>query len=193
MLCQLMPGEPENFGLLALMLLHDSRRNTRMDSAGRLTTLEEQDRTRWDLAEIKEGQQALERAMQLRRPGSYQLQAAIAALHAEAASPKETDWPQIAALYRELLRLEPSPVVALNHAVAVAMSDGYDMGLQRIEQLSASGELEDYHLFHAARADLLRRLGRNAEAETAYQRALALATNKVEQDFLKTRLQQLRN
>ncbi len=193
MLCQLMPNEPENFGLLALMLLHDSRRNTRMDAGGRLVTLEEQDRASWDHEEIQQGQKALERAMELRRPGRYQLQAAIAALHAEAASTKETDWPQIAALYRELLRLEPSPVVALNHAVAVAMSDGYVTGLQRIEQLGASGELKDYHLFHAARADLLRKLGRKTEAETAYNRALELATNKVEQDFLRSRLQQLRD
>jgi RNA polymerase sigma-70 factor (ECF subfamily) len=193
MLCRLMPKEPENFGLLALMLLHDSRRNARMDSGGQLITLEEQNRASWDYDEIREGQHALERAMELRRPGSYQLQAAIAALHAEAGSSKETDWPQIAALYRELFRLEPSPVVALNHAVAVAMSDGYASGLQRIEQLGASGELKDYHLFHAARADLLRRLGRKAEAESAYNRALELATNKVEQDFLKARLQQLRD
>jgi RNA polymerase sigma-70 factor (ECF subfamily) len=193
MLCQLMPREPENFGLLALMLLHDSRRNTRMDPMGRLVILEEQDRASWDREEIHEGQEALERAMELRRPGSYQLQAAIAALHAEAATSKETDWRQITALYRELLRIEPSPVVALNHAVAVAMSDGYASGLKRIEQLGASGELQDYHLFHAARADLLRRLGRNTEAENAYNRALELATNKVEQDFLKSRLQQLRD
>ncbi len=193
MLCQLMPNEAENFGLLALMLLHDSRRNTRMDAGGRLITLEEQDRASWDHDEIREGQKALERAMELRRPGSYQLQAAIAALHAEAPSTSETDWPQIAALYRELLRLEPSPVVALNHAVAVAMSEGYASGLQRIEQLGASGELKDYHLFHAARADLLRRLGRKAEAESAYNRALELATNKVEQDFLKSRIEQMRD
>jgi RNA polymerase sigma-70 factor (ECF subfamily) len=131
--------------------------------------------------------------MELRRPGSYQLQAAIAALHAEAPSPKETDWPQIAALYRELLLLEPSPVLALNHAVAVAMSEGYASGLQRIEQLGASGELKNYHLFHAARADLLRRLGRKAEAEIAYCRALELASNKVEQDFLRLRIQQMRD
>ena len=193
MLCQLLPNEPENFGLLALMLLHDSRRNARTDSQGRLITLDEQDRESWDQDQIRQGQDALERAMELRRPGSYQLQAAIAALHAEAPSPKETDWPQIAALYRELLLLEPSPVLALNHAVAVAMSEGYASGLQRIEQLGASGELKNYHLFHAARADLLRRLGRKAEAEIAYCRALELASNKVEQDFLRLRIQQMRD
>jgi RNA polymerase sigma-70 factor, ECF subfamily len=191
MLCQLLPREPENFGLLALMLLHDSRRDARMDNHGRLITLEEQNRSLWHQPQIREGQELIRRAMNMRRPGPYQLQAAIAALHSEAVTPADTDWRQIAALYQELLRINPSPVVALNHAVAVAMSDGPANGLRRIDELGSQGDLESYHLFHAARADLLRRLGRTFEATEAYERALRLATNKVEQDFLSRRLQEL--
>jgi RNA polymerase sigma-70 factor, ECF subfamily len=190
-LCELMPDEPENLGLLALMLLHDSRRDARIDSEGRLVTLEEQDRSRWDQDRIKEGLELVRRALRMRGAGSYQLQAAIAAVHADAASADQTDWPQIAALYQELLRVSPSPVVALNQAVAVAMSQGLEPGLKQIEQVGAAGGLEQYHLYHAARADILRRLGRKSEAKRAYQQALRLATNKVEQEYLRERLSQL--
>lgn len=190
-LCQLLPREAENSGLLALMLLHDSRRDARMDGQGRLVTLEEQDRFLWDKQQISEGRKVLQGALALREPGPYQVQAAIAALHSEAPTPADTDWQQIAALYQELLRIAPSPVVALNHAVALAMSEGLSGGLARIEELGRSGDLESYHLFHAARADLLRRLGRNVEAAQAYEQALRLATNKVEQEFLTRRLRQM--
>ena len=190
-LCELLPGEPENTGLLALMLLHDSRRDARTDKQGRLVTLEEQDRSLWDRERIREGVTLVEQALRARRAGPYQLQAAIAALHAEARTPAETDWRQIAALYQELLRITPSPVVALNHAAAVAMGESLELGLARIDHLGESGELDDYHLYHAARADILRRLGRREEAATAYQAALQLATNKVEQDYLRQRLSRL--
>jgi RNA polymerase sigma-70 factor (ECF subfamily) len=190
-LCELMPDEPENLGLLALMLLHDSRRDARIDCEGRLVTLDEQDRPRWDQARIKEGLELLGKALRMKKPGAYQLQAAIAAVHAEASSAQATDWPQIAALYQELLRMAPSPVVALNHAVAVAMSQGLEPGLAQIEKIGASGGLEQYYLYHAARADILRRLGRNAEAALAYEEALRLATNKVEQEYLRRRLRHL--
>jgi RNA polymerase sigma-70 factor, ECF subfamily len=190
-LCELLPSEPENQGLLALMLLHDSRRDARIDKQGRLVTLEEQDRTLWDRERIQEGLGLVEQALRKRRAGPYQLQAAIAALHAEARTPAETDWRQIAALYQELLRIMPSPVVALNHAAAVAMGEGLEQGLEQIDHLGASGDLDHYHLFHAARADILRRLGRRNEAATAYREALRLATNKVEQDYLRGRLSQL--
>jgi RNA polymerase sigma-70 factor, ECF subfamily len=190
-LCELMPDEPENLGLLALMLLHDSRRDARIDSEGRLVTLEDQDRSRWDQARIKEGLELVQRALRMRRAGSYQLQAAIAAVHAEAASADQTDWPQIAALYQELLRISPSPVVALNHAVAVAMSQGLERGLKQIEQVGEAGGLDQYHLYHAARADILRRLERKSEAKRAYEQALRLATNKVERQYLSERLRQL--
>src|SRR5262245_19270538 len=190
-LCDLMPDEPENPGLLALMLLHDSRRDARIDSQGRLVTLEEQDRSRWDQARVKEGLELVQRALRMRRAGSYQLQAAIAAVHAEAPSAQATDWPQIAALYQELLRISPSPVVALNHAVAVAMSQGLETGLKQIEHVGTAGRLEQYHLYHAARADILRRLDRKSEAKRAYREALRLATNKVEREYLRERLGQL--
>jgi RNA polymerase sigma-70 factor, ECF subfamily len=190
-LCDLLPGEAENLGLLALMLLHDSRRDTRSDSLGRLVTLEEQDRSLWHRERIDEGLALLERAMGLSRPGPYQLQAAIAALHAQAPSPAATDWKQIRALYGELLRLAPSPVVALNHAVAVAWSEGMEEGLAQIDAIGASGRLDQYHLFHAARADLLRRLGRKTEAAAAYRDALRLAGNNVEREYLRRRLSEL--
>jgi RNA polymerase sigma-70 factor (ECF subfamily) len=186
-----MPQEPENLGLLALMLLHDSRRDTRTNEAGDLVLLEEQDRTQWDAARIAEGRRVLETAINMRRPGPYQLQAAIAALHAEAKTPAETDWAQIATLYRELKRLQPSAVVTLNHAVAVAMRDGPGAGLLMLEQANAAGELSSYHLFHSARADLLRRQNQLPEAVAAYQRALELATNAVERRFLLRRLREL--
>jgi len=190
---ELMPGEPENLGLLALMLLHDSRRDARIDGQGRLVTLEEQDRSRWDHARIKEGLALVHQALKMRRVGTYQLQSAIAAVHSEANTAAETDWRQIALLYQELLRISPTPVVALNRAVAIAMSEGLESGLAEIERVGASGKLEQYYLFHAARADILRRLGRNGEAIKAYEDALRLATNKVEQEYLRGRLSQLRS
>ncbi len=162
-----MPNEPENLGLLGLMLLQDSRRAARVTHDGRLVVLEDQDRTLWNADQIASGVALVERALRMRAPGPYQLQAAIAALHAEAPSSAETDWQQVAALYGELARMSPSPVVRLNQAVAIAMGEGLEKGLALIDELDASGELATYHLLHAARADLLRRLGRNQEAAGA--------------------------
>jgi RNA polymerase sigma-70 factor, ECF subfamily len=190
-LCALLPDEPENLGLLALMLLHDSRRDARMDKHGKLVTLEEQDRSLWHHEQIREGVALLHRALRMHQAGPYQLQAAISAIHAEAATPAETDWYEIAALYLELMQQMTSPIVALNHAVAVAMSEGLEHGLAQIDQVGASGRLEDYHLFHAARADILRRLGRKTESAEAYAAALRLVTNKVEQEYLRDRLKQV--
>jgi RNA polymerase sigma-70 factor, ECF subfamily len=188
LLAALMPDEAEVLGLVALMLFHDSRRDTRTSSGGRLTRLTEQDRTSWNQKEIEEGLGLLQRALRRRRPGLYQLQAAIAALHAQAPTPADTDWTQIAALYGELLALSPSPVVALNRAVAVAEAQGLEDGLALIERIEG---LERYHLLHAARADLLRRLGRTAEARTAYREAIELARNPAERSFLQSRLAEL--
>ena len=190
-LFDLIPRDAESLGLLALMLLHDSRRDARINAEGELVTLEEQDRSLWDRAEMQEGLKLVETALRLQNAGPYQLQAAIAALHAHAASFEQTDWVEIAALYRQLANISPSPVVALNHAAAVAMSDGPERGLALIDELGSSRELREYHLFHAARADLLRRLGRGGEAADAYTRALELARNPVEQNYLRRRLAQL--
>ncbi len=190
-LCQLSSDDPENFGLLALMLLHDSRRDARTNAAGELVTLEDQDRSLWVADQIEEGLRVLERALRLHQAGPYQLQAAIAAVHAEARTAADADWTQIAALYRELAKINPSPIVALNHAVAVALSEGPGRGLALIDALGASGELEKYHLYHAARADLLRRINRRGDALDAYRRAIALATNKVEADYLRRRVAEL--
>ena len=187
-LAELMPDEPEAIGLLALLLLQDSRRDTRVDSGGRLVLLADQDRARWDHAQIEEGVALVEWALRRGHPGPYQLQAAIAALHAEARSPEATDWSQIAQLYRALAHVAPSPVVELNRAVAVAMADGPAAGLALVEALAETGELAGNHLLHATRADLLRRLGRRTEAVSAYQRALALAGTDTERAFLSTRL-----
>jgi RNA polymerase sigma-70 factor, ECF subfamily len=187
----LMPEDPEAIGLLALMLLHHGRRGARVGPGGELVLLQDQDRSRWDHALLREGIGELRAALVLRRPGPYQIQAAIAALHAEASGPQDTDWPQIAALYAELARLAPSPVVELNRAVAVAMADGPAVGLSLVERLAASGDLEGYHLLHSSRADLLRRLGRPAEAAQAYRRALGLATNPVDRAFLERRLREV--
>jgi len=187
-LCELMPNEPENVGLLALMLLQDSRRETRMNEHGELVTLEDQDRSRWDRNRIEEGIRLVETALPLGRVGNYQIQAAIAAVHAEAKTADETDWPQIVALYEELMRINSSPIVALNHAVAVAMSDGWDKGLALMDEANAAKRLEHYYLFHASRADLLRRLNRLQEATASYRRALALTTNHVEQQYIRKRL-----
>ncbi|HTC93939.1 MAG TPA: RNA polymerase sigma factor [Terriglobales bacterium] len=190
-LCELLPKEPENIGLLALMLLHDSRREARINPKGELVPLEDQDRSLWNQEHIREGQELVERALRMQRVGMYQLQAAIAAVHGHARAAADTDWHEIAALYRELARISPTPVVALNHAVAVAMSAGLEKGLGLIDQLGASGELEKYYLFHAARADLLRRLRRRQEAIDAYKKAIALVTNRVEDAYLQRRLSQL--
>ena len=191
LLCQLMPEEPENLGLLALMLLQDSRAEARVSPEGSLMTLEEQDRSKWDQNQIQAGLALVPKALKMRVPGPYQLQAAIAAIHAEAATPDETDWRQIAALYQELARRDPSPVIRLNQAVAIAMTDGLERGLELVEVLHTSGELTNYHLLHAARADLLRRLGRFAEAAASYDKALALATNAIERTYLRRRLDSL--
>jgi len=190
-LCELLPNEPENMGLLALMLLQDSRREARVKDQGELVTLEEQDRSRWDAAEIAEGVRLVQAALSLHRVGSYQLQAAIAAVHAEAKRADETDWGQIVALYGELMRITSSPVVALNYAAAVAMSEGPERGLGLLEEAGAGGALENYYLFHASRADLLRRLGRLSEAATSYTTALSLTTNHVEQNYIRRRLAEL--
>ena len=183
---RLMPGEPETIGLLALMLLQHSRRHARVDEHGDLVLLEDQDRARWDQEMIDEGLALIDTAVEIRRPGPYQVQAAIAALHARAPRPEDTDWPQIATLYRGLKAMWPSPVIELNRAVAVAMADGPDAGLALMDPLA--NELDRYHLFHAARADLLRRSGRTVEAEAAYRKALALVTNPVERRYLMQRV-----
>jgi len=189
LLVQLLP-EPEALGLLALMLLHDSRRIARTSESGDLVLLEMQDRTKWDRAQIAEGIGLVERALASRRFGPYSIQAAIAAVHAQATSAAATDWNEIVGLYDVLLQIEPSPVVELNRAVAVAMRDGPERGLAIVETL-AEGRLADYHLAHAARADLCRRLGRVAEARSGYERALALTRQEAEQRFLQRRLSEL--
>lgn len=187
LLAELLP-EPEVLGLLALMLLHESRRATRTSPEGELVLLAEQDRTRWDRDLIAEGQALVERAIRSRRFGPYTLQAAISAVHAEAATADATDWPQIVGLYDVLMRADPSPVVELNRAAAVAMRDGPAAGLALIDALLARGALADYHLAHSARADLLRRLGRTVEAREAYARALALSRQQPERRFIERRM-----
>jgi RNA polymerase sigma-70 factor (ECF subfamily) len=188
MLVELMPDQAEAKGLLALMLLHDARRATRVDGEGRLLTLEEQDRSRWDRKLIAEGEALVEHALRAGVPGPYALQAAIAALHAQAPRAEDTDWAQIAALYGILVRVHAAPVVELNRAVAIAMADGLERGLERLDLLAERGDLERYHLLPAAQADLLRRLGRRSEAATAYRRALALVANEAEKRYLERRL-----
>jgi RNA polymerase sigma-70 factor (ECF subfamily) len=178
-------------GLLALTLLHESRRVTRCSPAGELILLENQDRSLWNREQIAEGKALVERALLSRRFGPYTLQAAIAAVHAEAPSAAATDWAQIVGLYDVLTRVEPSPVVELNRAVAVAMRDGPLTGLELIDAILARDDLADYHLAHSARADLCRRLGKIAEARTSYHRALALARQKPERQFLERRLREL--
>ena len=190
LLVQLLP-EPEAMGLLALMLLHESRRAARMSADGDVILLDEQDRTLWDRVQIAEGVDLVERALRPRRAGPYALQAAIAALHAEARTPADTDWTEVVGLYDVLMRVEPTPVVALNHAVAIAMRDGPAAGLALIDEIAARGELKDYRLLHAARADLCRRLGRTGDARAAYERALALARQEPERRFLERRLREL--
>ena len=180
LLAVLMPDESEALGLLALMLLHDARREARTAPDGSIVLLADQDRSRWSRPRIDEGTRVLDRALSRRSPGPYQIQAAIAALHVA----DETDWTQIALLYEELRRLDRSPVVALNHAVAVAMADGPERGLELVERI----DLPEYHLLHSARADFLRRLGRNEEAAAAYRDALALEMNAADRTFLERRL-----
>jgi RNA polymerase sigma-70 factor, ECF subfamily len=189
LLVRLMPDEAEAHGLVALMLLHDSRRLARTDAAGDLVLLADQDRSRWDRQRIAAGRSALGRALALRRPGPYQLQAAIAACHAEAARAQDTDWRRIALLYGHLAALAPSPVIALNRAVAVAEVDGPEAGLVLIDGLA--DDLAGYYLLHAARADLLRRAGRAAEAADGYRRAWALAPTAAERAFLARRLDEV--
>jgi RNA polymerase sigma-70 factor, ECF subfamily len=187
-LATLMPDEAEAAGLLALMLLHDARRTARLDAQGDLVTLEDQDRGKWDAAEISEGVSLLTGALRRGQPGPYQVQAAIAACHATATTAEETDWAQIADLYEQLARFLPTPVVELNHAVAVGMAQGPAAGLRLVAALEASGKLAGYHLLPATRADLLRRLGRRGEAAVAYREALALASTDAERRFLSRRL-----
>jgi RNA polymerase sigma-70 factor, ECF subfamily len=192
LLHDLMPREAEAEALLALMLLHDSRRDARMAPSGEVILLEEQDRTRWHTKQIQEGLQIVEDALQRGARGPYALQAAIAALHAQAKSASETDWHQITALYELLLQVQPSPVVELNHAVAVAMSQGSAEGLRLLDALDERKALRDYYLLPSARADLLRRMERWPEAETAYRQALALTNNGAERRFLERRLSEVR-
>ena len=187
----LMPDEPEAGGLLALMLLQHARRSARTDAAGDLVTLEDQDRSVWDRALIREGLAVLDGALRQHRPGPYQVQAAIAACHASAPDAASTDWAEVAGLYAELARLAPSPVVELNRAVAVAMAEGPATGLALVDRLDRSGSLAGYHLLAATRADLLRRLGRTEEAAHAYREALALVSTATERRYLERRLLQL--
>jgi RNA polymerase sigma-70 factor (ECF subfamily) len=187
LLVQLMPDEPEAAGLLALMLLHDARRDTRLSADGVLVTLDDQDRTRWDHALITEGVDLLDATLRRRSPGPYQVQAAIAACHATARTAADTDWPQIAALYGQL---KQTPVVALNRAVAIGMADGPAVGLRLVDELAA-GPLAGYHLLPATRADFLRRLGRRPEAATAYEEALELAGTQAERRYLTRRLEEV--
>jgi RNA polymerase sigma-70 factor (ECF subfamily) len=186
-----LPRHPEPLGLLALMLLHDSRRAARVDEQGELVLLEDQDRSRLDRGQIDECLVLLDRALAQRQPGPVQIQAAISALHAQAAAANGTDWRQIAALYGELVRLAPSPVVDLNRAVAMGMDRGPRVGLMELDQLQLEASLGEYHWFHAARADLLRRAGYLAEAHAAYTRALALCQNRPERAFLERRLAEM--
>lgn len=187
-LAALMPDEPEVLGLLALMLLHDARSAARETASGDLVLLEAQDRSLWDSGQITEGIALVERALRMRRPGPYQLQAAIAGVHCEAQTPDATRWDEVAALYEELLAMSDSPVVRLNHAVAVAMWRGPEAGLTLMDGISG---LEEFHLYHAGRADLLRRLGRRDESVAAYRRALEYVTNPAERRFLEGRLHDL--
>jgi RNA polymerase sigma-70 factor (ECF subfamily) len=190
-LAALLP-EPEAVGLLALMLLHDARRATRTNAVGELIPLEEQDRSQWSGPQIKEGVALVEHAFTSRRVGPYLLQAAIAAVHAEAPTAVQTDWSEIAGLYEVLLRADPSPVIELNRAAAIAMRDGPQHGLTLIDAILARGELQEYPLAHAARADLLRRMGRKADAAAAYNRALELMAEEPARRFLERRLAEVR-
>ncbi len=186
-----LPEDAETLGLLALMLLHDSRRKARVTPDGALVPLEEQDRTRWDHQQIAEGLAILERALAMKAPGPFQIQAAISALHSRASSPAETDWTQIAVLYAMLSQVMPSPIVELNRAVAIAMAESLECGLSLLSRLEEADALSGYHLFHAARADLLRRSGKFDEACIAYTRALELCQNNAERAFFQRRLTEI--
>ena len=190
-LTALMPDEPEAHGMLALMLLHDARRPSRVDPDGELVTLGEQDRSAWDAHQIAEGGAILERALRRRRAGPFQIQAAIAACHATAASTEQTDWPQIVALYEQLAQVAPSPIVDLNRAVAVSMAQGPQAALPLVEAIAESGRLDGYYLLHATRAELLRRCGHTAEADACLKAALALAPTEAERRLLSRRLTEL--
>ena len=191
LLTELQP-EPEVIGLLSLMLLQESRRAARTSPAGELILLENQDRSLWNREQIAEGVALVEKALSSRRFGPYTLQAAIAAVHAEAESAAATDWRQIVALYNQLVRIQPSPVVHLNRAVAIAMRDGPEAGLAHIDAVLEHGELANYYLAHSARADMYRRLGRTAEARSSYEKALALTQQEPERQFLQERIRQLK-
>jgi RNA polymerase sigma-70 factor (ECF subfamily) len=191
LLVELLP-EPEAMGLLALMLLHEARRASRTTPAGEMILLEDQDRSLWDQAQIAEGVELVESALASHRFGPYTLQAAIAAVHAEASRAAATDWAQIVGLYDVLLRADPSPVIELNRAAAIAMRDGPEAGLALIDAILVRGDLTDYHLAHGARGDLYRRLARTSEAISAYERALELATQEAERRFIARRLEELR-
>ncbi|KAA3614372.1 MAG: RNA polymerase sigma factor [Planctomycetota bacterium] len=191
LLCRLMPDEPEALGLQALMLLQHARRAARKNHKGDLVLLQDQDRSLWDAEEIRQGIGLVERALRQKRLGPYQIQAAIAALHAEAPSSSDTDWPQIEALYRLLVGLDPNPVVALNHAVAVAMVHGWEQGLQHLSQVEDHPQMQKYCYFYSTRADFLRRLGRRREAAEDYRTALHHCQNGAEQNFLRRRLQEV--
>ncbi|MEM7334916.1 MAG: DUF6596 domain-containing protein, partial [Chloroflexota bacterium] len=182
---------PEALGLLALMLLHDSRRESRVNEAGEMVLLEEQDRSAWNDTQIREGTAVVEKALRMGRPGPYQIQAAISAVHAEAKTASETDWEQIVGLYHELQKYDSSPIIKLNHGVALAMLKGPVYGLSYLDNLTEQDYLKNYYLFHAARADLLRRAGFNEEALDAYAIAHEQCQNDVEKQFLKSRMQQL--
>jgi RNA polymerase sigma-70 factor (ECF subfamily) len=190
LLLELLP-EPDVMGLLALMLLHESRRTARTSHSGEVVLLDDQDRSLWNADQIAEGKALVQQALASRRFGAYTLQAAISAVHADATSPAATNWAQIVGLYDVLAQIAPSPVVDLNRAVAVAMRDGPAAGLELIDAILARGELTDYHLAHAARADLCRRLGRTGEARAAYKQALALARQEPERRFLERRVGEL--
>ena len=187
---ELLP-EPEAIGLLALMLLQESRRAARISPTGELILLNEQDRSLWDHAQISEGLRLIQQALASRRFGPYTIQAAIAAVHARASTADTTDWRQIVALYDILNQADPSPIIELNRAVAVAMCDGPAAGLELIEAILTRGDLKDYHFIHSAHADLCRRLGRIAEARTSYKRAQQLSQQKSEREFLERRLREL--
>ena len=191
LLVELMPDEPEALGLLALMLLHHARRDARLSPSGEFVLLEEQDRSRWDAVAIADGMAVFRRALGGGRLGPYQVQAGIAACHAEAPRAEDTDWVQIASLYEQLARLSASPVVELNRAVAVAMADGPSLALTIVDRIAASGDLATYPWLHSTRADLLRRLGRREEAALAYARARDLITNPVDRAFIDRRLTEL--
>ena len=184
--------KPEIMGLLALMLLQESRRAARTSPAGELILLENQDRSLWNREQIAEGVALVEKALNSRRFGAYTLQAGIAAVHAEAESSAATDWRQIVALYNQLVRIHPSPVAHLNRAVAIAMRDGPEAGLTHIDAVLQDGQLANYYLAHSARADMYRRLGRTAEARSSYEKALALTQQEPERQFLKERIRQLK-